>query len=181
MTEKVYKHGDHEDFGFEQQDLDSRNIYVFLITLAVVAAMILVILYGFYRFVDAYWRDRQPAQNPLVKVETDTRAITPADIAKFPQPRLETNEQNELNGLRISEQNTLHSYGWVDQKAGTVHIPIDRAMQLIVQRGLPTRPQAAGSSDKTSPSGRHNVPAAQNAAGQQALSKKQPTKPASRQ
>jgi hypothetical protein len=41
--------------------------------------------------------------------------------------------------------NELYSYGWVDEKAGTVHIPIDRAMDLIVQRGLPVRPQAATS------------------------------------
>jgi len=36
----------------------------------------------------------------------------------------------------------LNSYDWIDQKAGTVRIPIDRAMQLLAQRGLPTRPQA---------------------------------------
>ena len=36
----------------------------------------------------------------------------------------------------------MHSYGWVDQQAGVVRIPIDRAMELLAQRGLPTRPQA---------------------------------------
>ncbi len=36
----------------------------------------------------------------------------------------------------------MHSYGWVDQPAGVVRIPIDRAMELLAQRGLPTRPQA---------------------------------------
>jgi hypothetical protein len=36
----------------------------------------------------------------------------------------------------------LATYDWVDQKAGTVRIPIDRAMELIAQRGLPMRTQA---------------------------------------
>jgi hypothetical protein len=42
----------------------------------------------------------------------------------------------------VQEEKTLHSYGWVDQRAGVVRIPIDRAMELVAQRGLPTRPQA---------------------------------------
>ena len=42
----------------------------------------------------------------------------------------------------MQEEQTLHSYGWVDQPAGVVRIPIDRAMELLAQRGLPTRPQA---------------------------------------
>ncbi|MCA1555006.1 MAG: hypothetical protein LC737_11585, partial [Chloroflexi bacterium] len=32
-------------------------------------------------------------------------------------------------------------YGWVDQSAGITHIPIERAMELLLERGLPTRPQ----------------------------------------
>src|SRR5208282_5249649 len=42
---------------------------------------------------------------------------------------------------------TLHSYGWVDEKAGTVRIPIERAMDLLVQRGLPVRSQGASGED----------------------------------
>ena len=63
-------------------------------------------------------------------------------MAKFPQPRLETNEPMEINDFRVQEEKTLNSYGWVDQQAGVVRIPIARAMELLVQRGLPTRPQA---------------------------------------
>ncbi len=44
----------------------------------------------------------------------------------------------------MNEEKTLYSYGWVDE-TGTVRIPIERAMDLIVQRGLPVRPQGAGS------------------------------------
>ncbi len=70
------------------------------------------------------------------------RAVTPGDITKFPQPRLETNEPSEITSFRVQEEQTLNSYGWVDQSAGVVRIPIDRAMELLAQRGLPTRPQA---------------------------------------
>jgi len=71
-----------------------------------------------------------------------SRWLSTGDITKFPQPRLETDERREINDFREQEDETLNSYGWVDQQAGVVRIPIDRAMQLLVQRGLPTRPQS---------------------------------------
>jgi hypothetical protein len=55
---------------------------------------------------------------------------------------LETNERVEIKDFRLKEEQTLNSYGWVDEKAGVVRIPIDRAMQLLAQRGLPTTPKA---------------------------------------
>ena len=63
----------------------------------------------------------------------------------FPNPKLEEDERGQLNGIRSNEEKMLYSYGWVDEKAGTVHIPIERAMELLVQRGLPVRSQSAAS------------------------------------
>ena len=39
--------------------------------------------------------------------------------------------------LHAQEQTELNTYGWVDKSAGVVRIPIERAMQLLVERGLP--------------------------------------------
>jgi hypothetical protein len=43
----------------------------------------------------------------------------------------------DLANLRAAEEANLDSYGWIDQNSGTVRIPIDRAMQLLLERGLP--------------------------------------------
>ena len=51
-----------------------------------------------------------------------------------PAPRLQTDPRADLAQLRAREQAQLDGYGWVDRGAGTVHIPIDRAMELLVQR-----------------------------------------------
>lgn len=48
----------------------------------------------------------------------------------------------DLAGMRDAEERALHSYGWVDQKKGIVHIPIDEAMRLTLQRGLPVQAAA---------------------------------------
>jgi hypothetical protein len=58
---------------------------------------------------------------------------------------LEINERSQLNDIRLKEEQTLSTYGYIGEKAGSVRIPIDRAMDLIAQRGLPVRAQASSS------------------------------------
>jgi hypothetical protein len=132
--------GNHD--GFEREDMSARAVYGFLVGLAVVTVLVYFVLRGVYSYLDAYERAHQPPQNPLVqKTEADTRQVSPEETKKFPQPRLETNERRQLNDVLLPEEETLNSYGWVDQKAGVVHIPIEHAMELVAQRGLPVRPQ----------------------------------------
>jgi len=141
MTEDT-KH-DHAGEAYEHQDLSAQSIYAFLISLLVGGVIVYFIVWGMYRFMDARTGEHQPAPNPLVQqVETDTRIVAPDEIKKFPEPRLEKNERVEINDFRLNEEQRLNSYGWVDEKAGMVHIPIDRAMQLLAQQGLPTTPRA---------------------------------------
>jgi hypothetical protein len=129
--------------GFERQDLTSGSVYSFLAGLAVAVIVVAVLLFGLYHAMDAFEGRHQPQQSPLVQqTQADTRAVSPNEINAFPQPRLEKNERLEINRFLVQEEQTLNSYGWVDQKAGVVRIPIDRAMQLIAQRGLPTTPKA---------------------------------------
>lgn len=70
----------------------------------------------------------------------DTSNTLPADAEvqlQLPaEPRIEQNPN--IDGTRIvNEANAqLESYGWVNERAGTAHIPIDRAMNLILERGV---------------------------------------------
>jgi hypothetical protein len=127
---------------FERQDLQPRGVYNFLVGLGVGCALVALFLWGAYHSLDAYSRRHQPPQNPIAPpANTSTRFVTPDDVARFPQPRLEQNERIEINEFRLKEEQTLNSYGWADEKAGVARIPIDRAMQLVAQRGLPTTPR----------------------------------------
>jgi len=131
----------HEEF--EREDLSPKGIYLFLVGLVVLCVVAYFAVDGVYTVMDAYMRKHQPALNPLVtSANPNTRVVTQTDVRSFPEPRLETDERNEIYNFRLQEEQKLHSYGWVDQNAGIVRIPIDRAMELIAQRGLPTTPQA---------------------------------------
>ena len=57
-----------------------------------------------------------------------------------PEPRLQVRAPEDLKKMREEEDAVLSSYGWVDRQNGVVHIPVERAMELLVQRG--SRPQA---------------------------------------
>jgi hypothetical protein len=73
-----------------------------------------------------------------------SRMENPAQDARQlpPEPRLEETPAKDLGEMREAEDKIQSSYGWLDQSAGTVRMPIDRAMDLVVQRGLPARAQA---------------------------------------
>ncbi len=155
---------EHETY--EHEDWVPANVMYFLLALAVATVIAIVVLRGVYAFLDHRERASQPPVSPLVQnVPEDTRHVAPGyPQAAFPSPRLEEDERGQLNGIRMQQENTLYSYGWVDEKAGTVRIPIDRAMDLLVQRGLPVHSsQTAGASDKkqASKTASGGMPAAQ--------------------
>jgi hypothetical protein len=142
MSDDIHIDGANQEVEFEREDLAPKPILLFLLALIVGCLLVALLLRGMYSFLDAYENHHEPAQSPLAQQATsDTRTVSPGEVMKFPQPRLETDEPREINDFREKEEETLHSYSWVDQQAGVVRIPIDRAMQLLAQRGLPTRPQ----------------------------------------
>src|SRR2546421_3009536 len=143
MSDELNLRQEHEEVAYEREDLSPRGIFAFLIGLGLVLVLVYFVVKGMDAYLDAYQKQHQPPLNPLVsQTETDSRKVSNADIARFPQPRLETNERLEINDFRLQEEKNLNSYGWIDQKAGIARIPIDRAMELLAQRGLPTRLQA---------------------------------------
>lgn len=129
---------------YEHQDLSPRGVMYFFAGLIVLLAVIYAIAFGMYRFLDSYNHANQATMSPMVAPESDTRAVTEKDTQAFPEPRLEKNERTELREFIEDQDRKLASYKWLDKDKGIVQIPIDRAMDLIVQRGLPVRPAAKG-------------------------------------
>ncbi len=66
-----------------------------------------------------------------------SHTLLPTSEARVPpEPRLEQNPTIDGTRLVAEARVQIESYGWVDQRAGTAHIPIDRAKQLLLQRGI---------------------------------------------
>jgi len=145
MSDPVKHESTPSHGSYERQDINARGIFYFIAGLLAATLLISFLLSGLYKILDRRFETRQPPVNPLAaNVPKDTRQVPPQyPETAFPDPRLETDERTQLNSIRIAEEQKLNSYGWVDEKAGTMHIPIERAMELLAQRGLPLRPQSA--------------------------------------
>ena len=139
--EQIRNHADHGSY--EHEDLSPTGVIYFMIGLAVVVVVIYFIVFGMYHFLDTYEKAHQPAMSPMVTPQADTRVVTHDDTQAFPQPRLEENERTQLRQIIEDEDSKLATYNWVDKEKGVAQIPIDRAMDLLVQRGLPVRPENA--------------------------------------
>jgi hypothetical protein len=97
------------------------------------ALAFVVALPTLHLFVDEAARS-SPPPNPLVAA--GARQVPP-------EPRLQANPLADLRALRATEEETLTTYAWVDKNAGIVRIPIERAMQLLVERGVPARTEGS--------------------------------------
>jgi hypothetical protein len=69
---------------------------------------------------------------------------------KAPEPRLQDEPFTDWNTLKARQESLLTGYGWVDEGSGVTRIPIDQAMTMVLERGLPVRP--ASPSPAASPS-----------------------------
>lgn len=76
----------------------------------------------------------------LETLDNATRTAHPTQATALPpEPRLLDNEPENLRQVRAAENRLLNGYSWADQQHTKVKIPIDRAIDMLVQRGLPSR------------------------------------------
>jgi len=114
--------------GHETRDVSIAAIVKFGAGLLAAAIVIHVAVWGLFRFFDA--RERRK-DRPLVPMVAANLQRTP------PAPRLEPDPLSPRRLLQARENAVLTTYGWVDRGAGVVRIPIERAMDLLAERGLP--------------------------------------------
>lgn len=117
-------------------DEDVRAILRFGLGMVVSAVVIYAVLFGMFRYFDRQAAAADPQKNPLLVGEKPP--ATP--VARFPQPQLQADAAADLVKVQATEQEKLDTYGWVDRNAGVVRMPIDQAMRLVAQRGVPVWP-----------------------------------------
>jgi hypothetical protein len=118
--------------GYEHTDASAPTILKFLLWLAGAAVLIhagLALLFAL--FVE----QRVEHEAPRYPLAVGERSRLP------PEPRLQRFPREDIMNFRTGEEAALHQYGWVDRNAGIVRIPIEDAMRLTLERGLPVRQQ----------------------------------------
>ena len=106
----------------EKTDMNPVYVAYFAAGLVVVAVLVqLGLWWMFHQFEQAQARRESP---PAL-----VQAPAPA-----PEPRLQISPQEDLDQMLHQENEVLSTYGWIDRERGIARIPIDRAMQLFLEK-----------------------------------------------
>jgi hypothetical protein len=126
--------------GYEKQDASAKGI--FLCVAGLFAALVL-------GDVAVHFGLRGLNNKPLPA--DDYSGSVRTQRAQTNYPPLQISPPTDLQQFRASEAEQLNNYGWVNRTGGVVRVPIERAMELVAERGLPARakgqPGKAGLSD----------------------------------
>jgi hypothetical protein len=121
--------------GRELADVAIPSLFHQAAYLVVVCLAVWLLMAGFLKF----------TMGRLSDGDAPVSALARPDGEQPPEPRLLVNEPLNLRDFRATEAQKLQHYGWTDQAAGAVHIPIDAAKELLLQRGIPSRSSSSSS------------------------------------
>jgi hypothetical protein len=149
--------------GYEVEDVNVRGVAVFLAGLFGVVIIFFFFCYGMGKVINNLWekqdgaatkwtvaagamplgKGKDLASNPEMQQQELRQMVAP-----FPQPQLDVDDGNQATAdLHAKEDLLLEHYSLVDGEPGTIRIPIERAMELIAQRGLPVENAATATPD----------------------------------
>jgi hypothetical protein len=113
---------------YETSDANATALLKFILWTAAGTVGIVYLLFGLY-FV--FVRQEAARQPPPPVMQMDAATSSP------PPPLLQAEPTLDYGRFRAEEDAVLSSYGWVDKDAGRVRIPIEEALRLAAERGLP--------------------------------------------
>jgi hypothetical protein len=115
----------------ESIDVNAKSISKFGIGIVLLTIFSLAVVLGVFKAFEKIIAGPRPYR----ELQVEERNLPP-------KPRLQELPVRDLAAFEAAENQVLNNYGWVDKQKGTVHLPIDRAMELYLQRAPATRSQA---------------------------------------
>ncbi|HQU47234.1 MAG TPA: hypothetical protein PK867_30805 [Pirellulales bacterium] len=109
----------------ETSDVHSKPLMLSALGLAAAVALVCLFLIWFFDRLEGWAHRRDPQLSPLVGSQV------------APPPRLQENPAGDLKRMRAAEDQALYSYRWIDKERGVVQLPVERAMELLLEEGLP--------------------------------------------
>ena len=124
-----------------RRDVNVLAVSKFAIGLALLCIASFAIVVGVFRYLE----------HVTSGVATGKQNVVSGEPRRPPAPQLEETPALDLARERAAEEELLHTYGWIDKQAGVARLPIERAIELMAQRGLPSRPAGPAPSSVSVP------------------------------
>jgi hypothetical protein len=125
---------ENRDVTFERKDVNERSAFWFGVWILVIMVAVALLVKPLYNLLAREEAGSQPPSAYLPGAEP--RTLEP------PGPRLQVRPGDDLAAFRSQEDRILAGYAWVDKEKGIVRIPVEEAMRLVAERGLPVFPKA---------------------------------------
>lgn len=142
-----HDHAFHADVDYERSDLGHRGIWLFFSFLAISGIVIFIAIGALYKGFGFAQAKLAPEPNPMAISQkapppAEMQNTAPVDMQKFTangtQPLLQSNDVADMETFLAEEETLLKAAPWKEEN-GTVHLPIEHAMQLVAQRNQPAR------------------------------------------
>lgn len=114
--------------GYETRDANAGGVFTFLVILGIVLVVVSLVCWGMFRYFSARAANNSASDSPFA----DTRQLPLG-------PQLQVNPREDWLKYREQQGKSLETYEWVNRSAGTVRIPIEKAMELLVKKGVPVQ------------------------------------------
>jgi hypothetical protein len=130
----------------EHSDVDIRAIIKYTVILFGALAVVQILLWGVFKLLEGR-AERADAALPVSPL-TDTTWNTKG-------PQVQANPVTDRIAFQHREDSVVSTYGWIDKGTGRVRIPIERAIDIVAEQGLPSRnePYQAMDMGATEPNG----------------------------
>ena len=132
--------------GYETRDANAGGVFKFLVALGMVLVVIALVCWGIFRYFLTHDVVQPASDSPFA----DTRQLPLG-------PQLQVNPREDWLKFREEQEQALETYEWENRTAGTVRVPIEEAMELLVKKGLPVQggsdAQPAADAKKQAPEG----------------------------
>lgn len=122
----------------EESDVNVRGVFGFALGLAITTILAGLVTWGVLSYLDR-----------RESVTTTDFPLAVGETRRPPGPRLQVEPRAEMRAFALEDEAALSTYGWVDRDLGLVRVPIDVAMRLTLERGLPARTPGAAAADGT--------------------------------
>lgn len=141
MSDTKHAHA-HTGDPVEHDAVSFSGLWWFGIVLVVTVLVCQVVVWGLFE-----WSESRVARSEAPRALLADPATSPVleggrlvtGTESTPRPSLLVDEPVVLREFRTRQRDAETTYGWIDQTMGTIRLPIDRAKDLVLERGLPVR------------------------------------------
>jgi hypothetical protein len=126
------------DTAHETRDINLRAIVGFVVVLTVIVVAVDIAMWGLFKVFAHMEVKNDPIVTPLAPPPA------PARGGPMPSPGLQVTPWHDLKELKAAQTAYLQGYGWVDETTGIARVPIDKAKEMLLKKGLPVRSELAG-------------------------------------